>query len=496
MTNNMDEFDQDQFDPSESTDGHAEGSGKKPGLGEAWRNKPILKLLVIMVGVGAALALVMGTVTSDKKPIQSNVATAPDLSEPPGGTASPFFIEQNSQANHDRADAAMQVGGSALPTPVGRDMTAVVDKNKKDPMVEFKEETERLKQELRTEQQQNTMQLQAMQQKMAAQPRNDLGATQDESLARAMQKQMETLMESWTPRSAKVVNGYGEQVMKDMETKSAAVYSQMQGIQDQASAQAAQAVPDKVIVPSGTVNYVQLLTEANSDIPGPILAQILSGPLSGGRAIGRFQVLNDFLVMSFSVVSLKGKEYAINAIALDPDTTLGGLATEVDHRYLTRVLLPAAGAFVQAFGQSLSETDTTTTVTDGSVLQDKAKKGGKEAMYAGIGQAGQTLQEFFQSEANNTKTLVRVAVGTPMGMFFLAPVTTSGHSSSPAYGSQGGSAFDTSASNQGNGPYRNKASSSMDSTMKDLPPQQAQMLQNMMTMMSSSSTGTSRATGY
>jgi len=479
MTSNMDEFDQDQFDPSEpgSARGAQEG-GTKTSLVEAWRNKPIFKLLVIMIGVGAALAIVLGSVTPDRKPIESEVGKAPALREAPGGSASPFFIEQNKQANLQRADTALQVGGSSLPTPVGNNITDLVDKNKKDPLVEFREETERLKQELHNQQQQNTQQLQSMQQQVAMQA-NQHSAQTDDSLARAMQKQMEALMASWNPRVGKVVNGFGQEEdgAKDGKDYNASYSAEHDAMLMKASASAS---TDKVLVPSGTVNYVQLLTEANSDIPGPILAQILSGPLSGGRAIGRFSVMNDYLVMTFNTVSLKGKEYSINALALDPDTTLGGLATEVDHRYFSRVLLPAAGAFVQAFGQALSETDTTTTVAEGAVLQNKAKKGGKEAMYAGLGQAGQTVSQFFQNQANSIKTLVRVAVGTPMGLFFTQPVMNSGKGT----GTASKSSFDNmrDARERASVPYPPKAQGGLAS--------QAELYQNMMSMMQATPSGT------
>jgi intracellular multiplication protein IcmE len=179
---------------------------------------------------------------------------------------------------------------------------------------------------------------------------------------------------------------------------------------------------DKVIVSAGTVSYGQLLTEANSDIPGTILAQIVSGPFSGGKAIGQFTVNNDYITLTFSLVNYKGKDYAVNILALNPNTTLGGMATEIDPRYVTRVILPAAGEFVSAFGSALASTDTTTSVSDNTVVSTSAKKGFKEGIYQGIGQAGDTMSQFFKDEANRTKQLVRIAAGTPMGMFFTQTV--------------------------------------------------------------------------
>ena len=59
----------------------------------------------------------------------------------------------------------------------------------------------------------------------------------------------------------------------------------------------------------------------------------------------------DYLVLQFTLVNFKGKDYPITAVALDPDTTLGGMATEVNQRYFTRVVLCRLPPdFLQGFG--------------------------------------------------------------------------------------------------------------------------------------------------
>ncbi|MFA6279432.1 MAG: hypothetical protein WC612_01385 [Bdellovibrionales bacterium] len=431
MTNNTDEFDQDQFDPMDSHESFGGSAEAKKGFFETVKNKPIVKLLVIMGFVGVALAGALGSFSSKPEATPSQLAKPPSLNEAPGGSATPFFIEQNDKANAQRVGRALTEGGSAMPTPTGHDVSDLTDK-RKDPLVEFKAETERLKQEMAAQQKQNNQQLQLMQQQMQMNQRGG-NAADDESLAKAMQKQMQQLMESWTPSHAKIVAGAVPPATEALLQKEQSMKSEnmtSSGVVNPADVK-------KAIVSAGTVNYAQLLTEANSDVPGPILAQILSGPLSGGRAIGKFQVMNNYLVLTFNLVTYKGKEYAIDALALDPDTTLGGMATEVDHRYFIRVLLPAAGAFASAFGKALAETPTETTVSNGTVISNQTQKGSKEALYAGLGEVGTTVSEFFKNEANNTKTLVRVAVGTPMGLFFLKAVSENDPRRGTGYGGSG-----------------------------------------------------------
>jgi intracellular multiplication protein IcmE len=426
MTNNTDDFEQDGLEDMDVDPTESKGPPSvRRTIAEAWRTKPVFKLIVIMFVVALAVAAALGMFSSPPSAPDSTIAGAPQMNEAPGGKSSPYFIEQNKQANAQRANQALQKGGSALPTPVGNpvDIDDLANPNKKDPLQEFRAETERLKEEMKQQQQQQQQQMQGLQQQVQVISREP----EDDSLAKAMQKQMQQLMEGWVPHNMKVVNG----ATKEKDETAA---QQRMGVQDSSgntmmsasnaatAATQATAVKEKALIPAGTVNYAQLLTEANSDVQAPILAQVLSGPLSGGRAIGRFQVMNDYLVMEFTLVTLKGKDYTVDALALDPNTTLAGLATEVDHRYFSRVLLPAAGAFVSAFGSSLGQSNSTTTVSSGTVTVDQAKKSYNEAIYSGIGAAGSAASQFFQQQAAQTKTLVRVAVGTPLGLFFLSSV--------------------------------------------------------------------------
>lgn len=421
MTDNMDEFEQEQFDTDAGLDGD-EPKAQQGSFFDRLRSKPVFKLIVIVGVVGVAVAGALGLFSSKPDVQRAQIAPPPEVKGTAGGSASPFYVEQNKIANEQRVDEAIKQKGSALPTPVSpnSDMINLDDLNKKDPLVEFRAETDRLKQELRAEQQQNTAKIQMMQQQMQQQPQRQ----QDDTLAQAMQRQMSQLMESWTPRKMTTVAGAPEpeRSKTDNVALSANMPAQAAGVTPASATQE----NVKPIISSGTVNYAQLLTEANSDLPGPVMVQLLSGPFAGGRAIGTFKTMYENLVLSFNVVSYKGKEYPINAIALNPDTTLSGMATEVDHRYFMRLVLPAAASFLSSFGSALGSSDSTTTVSGDAVLVDNAKKSSKEAMYDGLSQVGQTMAGFFQQEAAQTKTLVRVAAGTPMGIFFLQPVMDKG----------------------------------------------------------------------
>jgi len=417
MTDNFDQFDQSP-DFEEAEEVANKKGGLTANLAEAWRTRPVFKLIVLMIGVGALVAGVI-SLTSSKPPEQiTRVAEAPGLNEPPGGKASPAFIEAQAQANAQRIQEAASRGETVLPTPLPSGIS--VDQHKEgDPLVEFRAEMQRQKEE-------QQKQIQALQQQTQQQQQVSLQQDQQlqERMSQALQNQMGQMAELWRPKPMEVVAGvdgdFGLTAAKKVTTEEAtAAHAAAVAV----NANGATQEKVKPLVPAGTVNYAQLLTEANSDVPGPILAQILSGPLSGARAIGEFTETNELLALHFKLAVLKGKEYQIDALALDPDTTLGGIATEVDHRYFTRVLLPAAASFVSAFGQTMSVRPTDTTITGtGTVVTSQTQSSLKDGLYAGIGSAGTSISGFFDQQAAQTKVLVRVAVGTPMGLFFTSSV--------------------------------------------------------------------------
>ncbi len=386
-------------------------------LAEAWRTRPLFKFMVLIIAVFAvAVAGFSFFGGKDASNDITHLSRPPNLHEAPGGPESPYMVDQTKKANQERSDQAIATGGSAIPTPIGAPTDVGnfgANPNKEDPLTELRAEVSRL----RDEQAQSKAQVQVLEtQKAQAAPEPF-----DDSLAQAMQQQMKQLMEGWTPRGMKQVEVIKAEDLKKMQDQEASQAAQAAN----AAAQSAPVEPPKPVVNAGTVSYAQLLTEANSDVPGPILAQLVSGPLAGARLIGQFKVgdgYEKYLVLEFSLADKQGKDYQINAIALDPNTTLGGMATEVDERYFVRVVLPAAAGFLQGMGQALGQGNSSITTNGTTTIATTTGNGFKQGVYTGMGDAANTAGEFFQNQANLTKPLVRVASGTPMGIFFITPV--------------------------------------------------------------------------
>jgi len=428
-------------------------SGAAKNLSEAWKNRPLFKFMVLIIAVFAVGLAAVKFFGDDKSDLPvARLGTPPKLKEAPGGSASPYMRQQTELANTERAKQAMASGGSAIPTPVGQtaDISGFDSASKKDdPLKELRAETEQLRKQVRQQQKQIT--------------RTQQKEKFDDSLASAMQSQLQQLMSSWSPPTIKKVS-----VSEGSSNPMSYMPSGGQGSDGGGAQSGAQksetTAAASVLVRAGTVSYAQLLTEANSDVPGPVLIQIVSGPLAGARAIGSFQVAEGYekyLVLKFNLANKKGKDYSINAIALDPDTTLGGMATEVDERYFARVILPAASAFLSGLGQALSQGGSSITTSGTTTISTQAGNGMKEGLYSGLGKSAETMSQFFQQQANVTKPLIRVAAGTPMGLFFVTSVSSDSAASEAQSGESNGFATTSGSSSpssfSGSVPYPNYA---------------------------------------
>jgi len=430
MTNNSDEFENNDQEEMQHEEGdRGTSTGLVGNLTQAWRSKPLFKLLVLMIVVGAIVAASFTLFSGNQSVTTSQLASPPLLNVAPGGPVSPYMKQQTDLANDQRSKEALAMGSSALPTPIGQsiDISEFSEKAaKNDELNELKAQVENLRRE-------QTMQLsqqksQPVQQQVQVQPVVPQPQNFDTALSSAMQRQMGQLVESWAPSHLQeiVVAKPDDKSALSDSASTVSNRAQLNAVAVNSPPVNTGATPrPKAFIPSGTVNYAQLLTEANSDVPGTILAEIVSGPLAGARAIGEFKVINnysDYLTLQFRLANLKGKEYPINAIALDPDTTLGGMATEVDERYFTRVVLPAGGAFLQGLGSALGQNSSNTTTNGSFAIVQQSKAGLEQGVFQGLSQGANTAGQFFQNQANQTKPLVRVAAGTPFGIFFITSV--------------------------------------------------------------------------
>ncbi|MGB0719023.1 MAG: TrbI/VirB10 family protein [Bdellovibrionales bacterium] len=403
----MDEASFDEFD-----------EGKSRTLGDMFRDSPLFKIGVIVGAIILIFGVIMMFGGSERDIDPSRVSTAPEITTPPGTeNASPEYIEAIQEVNERDVEEAQKTGGSALPTPIEPPVGVLTvpeqDTETEDPLERWRRlQEERLEREL--------------QQAQTINPNDVDPVTRDQSikgLSDVMSAQMEAILGS---RDNKI--SYLSM------TKPNEFFAALEEAQNQENGQNGDVLADseleeeviqEVLFPAGKIAYAQLLIEANSDTPAPVLAQIMNGPLKGSRLIGSFEVQNDYLTITFETVVIDDVSLSIDAIALDPDTTLPGLATDVDHRYLKRILLPMAAAFIEGTANAIAESGLTTVTIQGETVAEESQDADNEQeISSGIEEAGAELREILDEEISSIETLIRVEAGTPMGVLFLEPVVT------------------------------------------------------------------------
>lgn len=427
MANNENEFENeplgDDFDQGVDF-GEFDADRKGGSIGDVWKSSPIVKIGMI----GAAILVVVAAVAlfggkKDEGPSSQVGGGAKELKEAPGTSeVTPIMREALEEHNQQRLEDALKQGASSIPTPIEPPKVLLGvpegETTGEDPLVRWKRmQEERVK-------------LQRQQEQYVAQTQQDpQKADRINGLTEAMMNQFQTVMEK------QGIEGMQHMLVLDPNMKEegagvgADLLQMVNGVSNDPTQTGVQATapltPVKILVPAGQIAYSQLLVEANSDIPGPIVALLVSGPFKGSRILGSFQKKEEYLVMQFSTLVAKdGHSIPITATAVDPDTTLTGMATDVDHRYWKRVVLPAAAKFLEGFGDAVAESGSTTvTVSGDTVAEETTDLNTKEELAKAGGEAFSKVSEIVDEEGSETEILVRVRAGTPFGLLFTAPVT-------------------------------------------------------------------------
>ncbi|MFN3700812.1 MAG: TrbI/VirB10 family protein [Alphaproteobacteria bacterium] len=408
MSNNdldNDDFENDGFEGFDDTE---ESSGS---LGELIQSNPMVKVGIIL---GAA-AIIFGVIIlfggKRERVTPSAMVSAPEMTVAPGTEdASLAYIEAIQDVNQQNLESAMQGQGSAIPIPIeppgARLEITPPPTDSEDPLQRWRRlQEERLQREMERREVIEP-----------AAPQNDANRQNAiNALAQAMSLQMQSVLER-----------QGLYILDQRVVTNPDIYK----IDDEGAGgqQPGAGVDDPleeiIIVPAGQILYAQLITEANSDVPGPVLAQIVSGPVAGSRILGTFAVQEELLTLQFNTIVIDGKSYPMQGVALDPNTTLPGMATDIDRRYFRRIILPTAAAFIEGAASVFGETGRTTVSVSGDVVAEETTASKlRDQIAGGVEEAGSQLRTILDEMNSNVQTLVKIRAGTPMGVLFVAPLT-------------------------------------------------------------------------
>lgn len=404
-----------------------EGGGKK--FKDLIDNNPMVKFGL----VGAVIITLIGGFMmfgGKKKPETfSMVSRAPEQKAAPGtDVVSKTYADAVGDVNKANVEKAIKQGTSSLPIPVTVPTGKINVGENAQPTEDPLERWRRIQDE-RTRREQE--------QKSGLQQR-DPNAQAIKDMAQAMSTQMQSIlagikpvkMQEHTVTNHDKLRDLLKQFKKEQQEDLAelglggtAVGAAGTGQGD--GQNGSNQKPIEIIIPAGTIGYAQLVTGANSDYEQPVLGVIVGGPLAGDRIIGQFEHddEDDYLVLTFKKVIIDGISHDINALAVDPATDYSNLATDVDHHYFKRVVIPGAVAFVQALAEAIAEPGQTTSQSTTSTVVTTPKLKPAQYFWKGLGKSTDKVADTIEEMNKNVDTTVVVAPGTPIGLIFIDPVT-------------------------------------------------------------------------
>ena len=376
-----------------------------------------------------------------------NIASAPD----PNRELSQQQTQNIKRSDQQRLEQAKQTNQSAIPTflPQTQEQAPATTKNetkKDDSNTSSKDAANKLTSaqlsELNnqlTQSQQAVSQLQAQMAQQQAQAQElalQEAQAEQQKLTASMQNQAKAVMASWSGPSGTPQQTYVEGAgAKDKSGANGQAAGTTTASSD-GTGSAATAAPAKkspAVIKAGDISFGIINTEVNSDMPGPVLATIVSGKLKGAKLVGTLQQAPEItgtngpttVTLTFKTLSLPSlpNSISINAVAVDADTAQTALASEVDHHYMYRYGTLFASSFLSGYGQAITQSGSVSiNNTDGSSTSFSQTLNPTQTFLAALGEVGTQLGDSLDDAVDRPNTIY-VDSGTAVGLLFLSDVT-------------------------------------------------------------------------
>ncbi|EJQ8142986.1 conjugal transfer protein TraO [Salmonella enterica] len=168
-------------------------------------------------------------------------------------------------------------------------------------------------------------------------------------------------------------------------------------------------------------------TAIDSDNPeSKVIAVIPAGKLQGAQlAAPNVQLAGDGVIVNFKTLAFKGMTCTIDAYAQDDETQRSSIASNVNHRYVTRIILPALANGIGKVGQLYEDSNTQILTTNSGTVTGRTGSPDSKAVAGviagGIGQ--QTAQVMTQDASRLPVTQVNVDRRQVVSILFMKPVT-------------------------------------------------------------------------
>lgn len=169
----------------------------------------------------------------------------------------------------------------------------------------------------------------------------------------------------------------------------------------------------------GAMLYAENDLALNSDSPGPVEATILSGPLTGARALGSMTKLGNYLTLKFtSITTRAGATYAISGYGVNPKIPATTVRSAVNRHLLSRWGGLLAASFLQGYGQAISQSGAQVASSYGSTVSTLPVLSPQQELLVAAGTVGQQLAAVAQTNFARPNT-VTFDPGQPVAILIL-----------------------------------------------------------------------------
>lgn len=181
----------------------------------------------------------------------------------------------------------------------------------------------------------------------------------------------------------------------------------------------------------GETYFSVLQIGVNTDEISPIRAtSVDKGILEGAVFVGNPARTGEKAMLNFTSMSLNGRSYKINAIALDPDTYRSGIADGVDNHVFSRYSKLALAAFVDGYSNALTGTQTVRNTDGSSSSITNPLPAPADQVKVGIGKVGEKMTPIFEREFDQPPT-VTVEPNRSIVIMFMQELDLNGQSTGP-----------------------------------------------------------------
>lgn len=199
----------------------------------------------------------------------------------------------------------------------------------------------------------------------------------------------------------------------------------------------ASVVPIEVIPPYWRgPGYIDIGVDSDNSTT-PVLGKIATGTYAGAvlKASDGAKLTGEGVVIHFTEMAYKGINYSVDAYALQEDSLLANVATNVNHRYMSRIVLPALLGGIGGIGEMYSQANTQL-VSNGfnsQVVRPALPDGAAVIGAMAGGAAGQAAKVLTEDAQRVPATQVTVTKGQVVAIQFMRGVY-SGDAIAPGQG--------------------------------------------------------------